>query len=269
MRITTLVAFLCAAVLHSQTAPASSPTPPIKNYAKGWLDVVSCERDSGGNWALTLKNVSNGPIGYIVVSARDALNRTGQEANFLGATLTGPTTPQDTFHVKVEEGLAPGATYTFRLGELRQYREWLLTAMSPDGGLAGLWVDGAATLGGWLGESIENRNIYELVKVIATNDSDETIDAVIEGIKALEDKPPLTIDGRIERLVAEPSLGQDGGRVQFAFYCGMTNAKDSAVHQLMEAKKLKAESRHKLTQVVPQLFLAKIDAVSAAISKLP
>ena len=267
MRTATLVALLGAAVVHSQPAPAPT-TPPIKNFAAGWLAVVSCERDSGGGWALTLKNVSDAPIGYIVISARDAINRTGQGADFLGATLTGPTTPQDTFHVKVEEGLAPGATYTIRLGELRQYREWLLTAVSADGRLGGLWVDGAATLGGWLGESIQNRNIYELVKVIATDDSDETIDAVIERIKALEDKPPLTIDGRIQRLVAEPSLGREGGSVQFAFYSAMANAKESAVYELMEIKKLREQSRHRRVQVIPQLFLAKIDAVSGPISKL-
>jgi hypothetical protein len=186
--------------------------------------------------------------------------------DFLGATLTGPTTPQDTFHVQVYDGLAPGATHTIRLGELR-YRGWFLTAVSADGRIGGLWADGAATIGGWLGESIQNRNIYELVKVIATDDSDETIGAVIERIKALEDKPSLTIDARIQRLVAEPSLGREGS-VQFNFYAAMASARETAVQQLIEVQKLKGESRHKLAQAIPQLFLAKIDAVSAAISNL-
>jgi hypothetical protein len=193
-------------------------------------------------------------------------------ADFLGATFVEPTNPRESYHVQPFEGLAPGATHTMQvtvaINHPERARLVILSAVSTDGRIADTLVESAATLATWLGESIQDQNIHELTKVLTADDSDQAIDGVIERIGALDTRPPLTIDARIERLVAEPSLGQRRGAVQFGFYVGLDKAKQEAVRQLTDLKQLPEERRHKFAANLPMVYSTKIEALNRAVQYL-
>jgi len=274
MRTTTLVALLGASVLHSQPAPTPTPTPPIKNFAEGWLAVVSCEKrtEFGGGWALTLKNVSNAPLAHITVSGYEG---SFQSQDFLGPTVSGLTPPPPPIVVGAVRvgppvGLAPGATFTFQVGGTvgRPERILILEAVAVDGRFVGAWVNFAQTLAAWLGESVQKERLYELTKVLATNDSNDAIDSVIERIQALDTEPPLSIDSRIQRLASDPSLRRDSGTVQGSFHSALRVEKERAVQNLTSMKTTPTAYRHAAFDIVQQMDSARSEALQRVLSQL-
>jgi hypothetical protein len=286
MRTATLVALLGAAVLHSQPAPAPTPTPPIKNFVEGWIAVVSCEKriEFGGGWTLTVKNISNTALAHITVSGYEGGS---QSQDFLGPTVPGaptvsgltppsPVTPPSpaivvgAVHVGPPEGLVPGATFTFQVGGTvgRPERILILEAVAVDGRFVGAWVNFAQTLAAWLGESVQKQRLYELTKVLATNDSNDVIDAVIERIQALDPEPPLSIDSRIQRLVSDPSLRRDSGMVQGTFHSALRVEKERAVQNLTSLKTTPTAYRHAAFEFLQQMDSARSEALQSVLSQL-
>jgi hypothetical protein len=262
-----LLFVLCGILFSQSPEPPLSPAIQVKNYARGTLAFVSCEQRSPDTaWFLTVRNISNSPLGYITVSGYDG-GSLGED--FLGATIVAGTV-KDTFYIQSGDGLAPGESHTIRVtGSLgKPERVFLLSTVTMAGRIEGIWVEAAATFARWLGEFIQIQNISELTKPLMTDDSDHAIDAVIERINALDTQPPLTIDKRIQGLVADPSLSQRNGSVQFAFYVGLDKAKQDAVHQLTKMKELAGEARHNFAQAMPLLYAAKTDRLTSPLNEL-
>jgi len=267
MRLRLSFLFALCGALFSQSPEPLSPEIQVKNFARGTLAFVSCEqRLPDTAWWLTVRNISNSPLGYITVSGYEG-GSLGED--FLGATIL-PGTVKDSFYIQPGDGLAPGESHTIRVtGSLgKPERVFLLSTVTTAGRIEGIWVEAAATFARWLGEFIQIQNISELTKPLMTDDSNQAIDAVIERIYALDTQPALTIDRRIQGLVADPSLGQRNRSVQLAFYVGLDKAKGDAIHRLTNMKQLTGEARHQFAKTMPQLYAAQIETLNRPLNEL-
>jgi hypothetical protein len=258
MRLRLSFLFVLCANLFSQSPPpaAQSPTPlapDVRNFALHTVAVISCEkRPPDPAWFLTIRNISDAPLFYITVSGY-----TG------GSQGLGFQDSQNAFATS----LAPGATFTIRVGAKPKEPVRVLSTVTVDGDIDGDPTESAASLAVWLGQSIQNQNIVELTKLLITDDSDKAIDAVAARLDALDTQPPLTIDARIQALMASPSVNGDG-RVQFRFYTGLDAAKQTAVYRLGEMKQLTGEPRHKFAQGIPQVYAGETEWLNRVLNGL-
>jgi hypothetical protein len=248
---------LCAALFSQAPPPArQSPVPlapDVRNFAFHTVAVISCEkRPPDTAWFLTIRNISDAPLFYITVSGY-----TG------GSQGLGFQDSQNAFATS----LAPGATFAIRIGFQPKEPVRILSTVTVDGDTDGDPTESAAALASWLGESIQNQNIVELMKLLTADDSDQAIDGVVERLNTLDTRPPLSIDTRIQALVAAPSVKKDG-RVQFRFYTGLDAAKQTAVHRLSQMKQLTGDARHKFAQGIPQVYAAETEWLNRVLNGL-
>jgi hypothetical protein len=258
MRLRLSFLFVLCGILFSQSPPpaAQSPTPlapDVRNFAFHTVAVISCEkRPPDPAWFLTIRNISNAPLFYITVSGY-----TG------GSQGLGFQDSQNAFATS----LAPGATFTIQIAFKPREPVRVLSTVTIDGETDGVPIESAAALAVWLGQSIQNQNIVELTKLLVIDDSNQAIDSVVERVNALDTRPPLTIDARIQALVAAPSVNGDG-RVQFHFYTGLDAAKQTAVYRLGEMKQLTGEPRHKFAQGIPQVYAGETEWLNRVLNGL-
>jgi hypothetical protein len=169
-------------VLLAQTTPPAFETKQVRNLTHS-LRVVSCERPIGANtWMLTIQNISDSPIGYVTID--------GAGESRQGTDLLFPN-----------YGLAPGATYTIRLGGVRPEGPTILSAVSIDGKGDGSKQEIADTLAFWLGQSVQNQSVAEIMKSLTVDDTDQTVDMVLGQLNALPEQPDVTNNTKLQALM--------------------------------------------------------------------